>query len=261
MIIDVHGHIGRSANAGRDVESLCAYMNGCNIDRVLISNLQAAAVGDDGRDLDEVDANLAAIAANQQNRQLVPIYWARPGRRDSHPFAAQGAMETVPFLALLLAPSQGDYNADDPRVDPYVQAAARVQRPVMILTGRDERSRPKRVHALARRFPQVPFIMLNMHGITLWHEAIDVARDAAAEKDADLYLETANLPAEEVVTAYRAVGASRMLFGSDAVVAGDSHSANTRDLLGSLRAAFSPDAVKAVLATNALRLFPLGPLS
>lgn len=257
MIIDVHGHIGRMPDLQAELTAIDAYARGASIHRLLISNLRAASVGEHGANLHETDANVMVLDAAQRRPRFSAVYWARPGREDSHPQAVAGALETEPFAALLLSPKLNDFAIDDARVDPYVMAAARVNRTVLVLCGRDERSRPRRAYDLARRFPRMPVVLLNAHGEANIQEALECAQQAARTCDADLYLTTAHTPAEEIIAAVQALGSARVLFGADALGLGPSGTHAIRALVERLQRELPADAARAVLGANAQRLFPL----
>ncbi len=215
MIIDVHAHIGRLENLEAETTGLANYVSAANIETVFVSNLQAARVGNLARDLDETEANLATLRVAEPNPRVHALYWARPGCPDSHPQAVMGAFSQSPFYGLVLAPKHCDYAADDARVDPYVQIASRYRLPVLILSSRDEQSRPRRIYNLARRFPRQVFVILNSDADAHWREAVDCAQKSSSGNDAQLYLETAHIPPDEIAAALRVIRPERILFGSD----------------------------------------------
>lgn len=215
MIIDVHAHIGRLENPEAETLGLANYISAANIETIFVSNLHAARVGNFACDLDETEANLATLRIAEPNPRVHALYWARPGCPDSHPQAVMGALSQSPFFGLVLAPKHGDYLADDPRVDPYVQIASRFRIPVLILSSRDEQSRPRRIYQLARRFPRQVFVVLNADADAHWREAVDCAQKSISDNDSRLYLETAHIPPDEIAAALRVIRPERILFGSD----------------------------------------------
>jgi predicted TIM-barrel fold metal-dependent hydrolase len=257
MIIDVHGHIGRSANTQTELIAIDAYVRSCSIHSLLISNMRAAVTSDPHADLDETDANMAVLEAIERRPRLSAVYWVRPGRPDSHPQAVAGALETEPFVAILLAPRLNEFGLDDPKIDAYVMAAARVNRPVLVICGRDERSRPRRAYDLARRFPRMAFILLNATGEPHWREAAECAEQAIKAGDANLYLTTANVPQAEALATIQSIGSARVLFGSDALALGGDHARTVRTLTDQLRSDLPEESSRAVLGENALKLFAI----
>lgn len=257
MIIDVHGHIGRSADTQFELTAIDAYVRSCSIHRLLVSNMRAAISGDPHGDLDETDANVAMLEATERWPRLSAVYWVRPGRIDSHPQAVAGALEIEPFAAILLAPKLNEFGLDDPKIDPYVMAAARVERPLLVICGRDERSRPRRAYDLARRFPRMPIILLNATAEANWREAVECAEQAAKSGDANLYLSTAHVPYEEAFATIQSLGSGRVLFGSDALALGGDHVRTVRTTIDSLQRDLPDESSRAVLGGNALKLFPI----
>lgn len=254
MIIDVHAHIGRLENPEGETAGLAGYLSTSNIETVFISNLQAARVGNHARDLDETEANLATLRVAEPNPRVLALYWARPGCPDSHPQAVMGALSQSPFYGLVLAPKHCDYAADDPRVDPYIQIASRYRLPVLVLSSRDEQSRPRRIYQLARRFPRQVFIILNSDADAHWREAVDCAQKSIAGNDSRLYLETAHIPPDEVTAALRVIRPDRLVFGSDANLAAPE--TDTIAMIRQLDRALGGSARK-VMFENAAEMFEL----
>lgn len=215
MMIDVHVHVGRHTDLDTEIAGLSNYLAATDVESVFISNIQAARLGNFGRDLDETEANLATLRVAEANPRALALYWARPGSPDSHPQAVLGALSQSPFYGLVLGPKHADYSADDPRVDAYVQIASRFRLPVLVLSSRDEQSRPRRIYSLARRFPKQVFVILNSDADAHWREAVDCVQKSVSGNDSQLYLETAHIPAEEIVAALRVIKPDRILYGSD----------------------------------------------
>ncbi|MBI5862959.1 MAG: amidohydrolase family protein [Planctomycetes bacterium] len=254
MIIDIHGHIGRSGDPLADASEAAAFAAQAGLHRILISNLQAADKASGGQDAEEIDANATALDACQRFPKLAALYWVRPGRRDSNPKAVAGALETEPFVGLLLAPRHNEFNADDSRLDAYLGAVMQMHRPVLVIAGREDRARPQRIYNLAKRFPRLPFVVLHAAGDSQWKEAADCAQRAAAADDATLLLETAHVPADEIVSLVRFVDAQRVLFGSDAC----SHGGRAKEAtaqIEAIRAGLPPAEAAAILGGNAAGLF------
>lgn len=255
MRIDVHAHIGSlPERPDATPEELDAYRDMCRLDRLAISNLDAAATGND---VDEADANYAVLQRCQADKRLIPLYWVRPGRSDSHPYAMAGAIETDGFAGAVFAPVLNGFSAEDRVVEPYLNALEKLGRPAFFLTAREEPARPHAVYVAARRHPTIPFVMCNASTDTHWHEALELMRRIRQQKDAQLYVTTSQAGAEDVRATISAIGAEHLLLGTDALRFGPQHAARVGRLLNGLEQTISPDAYERVTFGNARRVLHL----
>jgi predicted TIM-barrel fold metal-dependent hydrolase len=257
MLIDVHGHIGALGGRVFSIEWMRSYVELCGVQRVLVSNLDGAAVGDRPRDVDELDANVACLEVCRAHSFLAPVYWVRPGRLDSNIHAFAGALESEPFVGAFFSPPFNRFEADDTRLDPYLAALAKLGKPALVQVGVDDATRPERIHALGRRHPRTSIVLCNVAGNVHWKEALDVTARAKARDEARLLLETADATAADVVEAVQAAGADRVVYGSDATRLSERHGPRCREVLASLREALPPEERARVLGGTAGELFRL----
>ncbi len=258
MLIDIHAHFGTLGPSTVTPAQLAEYAAVVGLSRVFVSCLDAAG-GDGGRDLDEPDANVAALDAAAAHGVLAPLYWIRPGQPDSNIYAFIGAMKTEPFAGVVLAPRLNGFSIDDERLDDWMRIAAKLNRPVLVLCGRDERSRPQRGLALARRHPSVDFILTDFGGEMVWREALDAARAGAERAAARIFLTTSHRTQEDLKAAAKSIGHDRLLFGTNALAGGADAIATARELMTSVKAAFGETHAAAVLGNTAARLFGVSP--
>jgi len=147
--------------------------------------------------------------------------------------------------------------ADDPCVDPIVEAAAAYRIPLLVhcwvkvgagsLSGGNLpfESTPMQLGRLARRHPQARFIMAHLGGD--WEYGIQVARDCP-----NIYVDTSGSLAEmdSIESLVDAVGIERVLFGTD--------NSDLDFCLGKIIGAdLSDDQREAILWRNAARLLAL----
>ncbi|MBW7903948.1 MAG: amidohydrolase [Phycisphaerae bacterium] len=253
MRIDVHGHIGelpgRPAPTGED---LAEYVKAVGVERLLVSNLDAA--GNGGPDCEEADANHALLERCRGVAHLVPLYWCRVGRSDSHPYALAGALALEPFAGAVFAPGTSGISPDDRIMEPYLTALERAGRPAFFLTSREPPGRPQPVYVAARRHPGIPFVMCNAATDTHWHEALEVMRRSREQHGAQLYLATGQASPDDVHATVAAVGAEHIVFGSDALRFGADHAPRIQRFLSELAAKLSADAFGRVVSGNARRI-------
>ncbi len=252
MLIDIHGHISTDTPATR----VATYAGVANIDYVLISNRDAARVGDDARDWDEATANSATLAAAREHQRLRPLYWLRPGQVDSNIHAIAGALASEPFAGAQLAPAEVGVALSDGVLGAYLDTLALVEKPLAICIGNDNLTIPDDAYELARSHPRVPIVLCGCNASTeRRNEMADVVRWTSQRNDADLYLDTSHATAPGIAAIVSAVGAERVLFGTNALSYDDTHLPRHIALIDELRATLSPADAETVLSQNAARIF------
>lgn len=256
MIIDIHAQFSQQGSHAAPAGRLAAYAGVCRVDAVLVSN-QDADVPPPGQDLDEAEANTICLENCAVHAPLLPLYRLRPTRPDSNVRVLAGALSMEPFTGAALSPTGMNLYADDERLDPYLTVLAGRGCPLIIYVDSDERSSPARVRRLAQRHQQVP-VILCAHGSRPPRAAIlDEVGHAIRNQDANLYLDTAHAGPRDVRTAVDAVGADRVLFGSDALAGGDSHHSHVIALLDGMKQTLNPQELALLASENARRLFTL----
>lgn len=256
MIIDVHGHVGWLGERETNPAHLGAYLDACRVERLFVSNLNAAG-SFGGGNVEETPANVECLTLCQDDPRLAPLYWVRLGQPDSHLHAFAGALEIEPFAGAIFAPTQNGFAAGDERLDPYMSVLAKLRKPALFLTSPQEAGRPAEVHELAKRHAGVPVVLCGAGGQAQWGEAVEVVGRAAERTDARLYLCTGRADAECVRAATDAIGTERLLFGSDAPFLKDRHAEHFNTMLAELHEALSPAAYAELTSENALRVFQI----
>ncbi len=258
-LVDVHAHLGTAQPGAPPPDELARYAEKCGLDLVLCANRDAAG-GPGGADVHEADANMACVVASRTLPRLGALYRVRPGRPDSNLYVLAGAVRTEGLAGLAFAPGEDGLDAADKRLDGAMLVAAQVRRPaVFYLTG-DGGSAAERVYELARRHARVAVVMcICASGVRQRAAALEVVRHAQKRSTADLYLDTAHAPPEEVFGLVRAVGAERVLLGTDALAYGADHANHVERLLAALRGQLPAGDFERVAGGNAARLFPLQP--
>jgi predicted TIM-barrel fold metal-dependent hydrolase len=257
MIIDAHGHIGRLAERQFTLPEMSRYLDACDVGHVLVSNLDAASHHPGAVNLEEGPANDACLRACREDARLVPLYWVRLGQVDSNIRAFGGALDMEAFVGALFSPRLNGFPADDARLAPYLSVLAKLKKVAFFHTSRDELGRPLTVYTLAKRHPRVPFVLCDAGGDMPWAEALDVVGRARRRRGARLSICTGRATTKEVVDAVAAVGAERVLFGSDALYFGPRHADHCQSFLDQLRALLKPAAFAKVTGDNAASLFQL----
>ena len=115
------------------------------------------------------------------------------------------------FKGLKLHPVSFAMPPGHPHVIRLIRAAARLQAPVLFHSGDDGHSTPLEIAPAAAACPDAALILGHMGGYFHTADAIEVARAYP-----NVYLETSAMPYPgRIRDAVRAIGADRVLFGSD----------------------------------------------
>lgn len=237
--IDIHGHIGQWAEDKCNGDSYCSLSELLDlvyeedILRVLISSLSGIYpfknyMGDHPQ-LDQSAANEEIIREAARNKRCLPLAVCQPGFAKPEDLAVQLANDK--FYGLKFHPFCLKRNADDPIYDDYLRLAQKYALPCVIHSGvylditikETSPSDPARIYELAKRFPEVPVVLYHM---SLWgpkEPVFELVQRGLDKKEANLYLDTAGCTPEEVLAAVKAVGAERIMFGTDVPIRGYAH--------------------------------------
>lgn len=99
---------------------------------------------------------------------------------------------------------------NDELVHPLVETCEKLRMPIYFHTGTPISAMPFQLADLARKFPNVSFIMGHMGYSDFWYDAVP-----AAKRSENIYLETSHMWVDLIRESVKKVGADRVLFGSD----------------------------------------------
>jgi predicted TIM-barrel fold metal-dependent hydrolase len=219
-VIDVHAHLGRtvSTGEGQDVSDYLETMRTANIEQAILSPVaggrQADGVLDSMRENDAIAAamraepsrfpvGLASVEVRHEERALAELERA---------FDELGLRGLV-FHAMFSGFSVGVGPPLDPLLDLADQRGALCLMHAMPEAGAFSMESPRAIGRLADRYPRITFIM-GHPAITEDERA--VAIEAAAGRG-NIFVDLAFQSRPETVEVFvRALGAERVLFGSDA---------------------------------------------
>ncbi len=259
MIVDAHAHIGsfRGYDIGESI--LMESMQESRIAFAIVSNLDGAGLKGITGDLDETAANQATLKFVQGHpKQFRGLLWARPENGDPAKLQAFLDGERGVFVGIKFHPEFNRYTADDPRLDPYLQLCEKYELVAVFHCGRnDGNSAPEKIYAAARRHPTVPFVLYHMGFFGPHDAAVAVAKRAKQQRDALLYLETAQAAPDAVLSAIRTLGSEHVLFGTDATYYGKQHYSRYDSMLRLLQNNLTGQEYANVTAGNAIKLFRL----
>lgn len=242
--LDAHLHVSGGGAGALGIRSLGMAMASAGIVAGVSSWI-------DNRALDRVDLSAA---------RLFPLVWIRPSETA---ITEVKKRLTTGAVGLKLHPTVDDYPADDARLDPYLEVAARAGCPVACHSAPGDAD-PDHIRRLAERFPETPVILYHTY---LGPEEGRLRALEHALEQPNLYLETSWCRWQMVRRLIDGVGADRILFGSDASIDGPSHyhrqppnvegSETYNDGLLALVKSLDRETACKVMGDNARRLFNL----
>lgn len=255
-IIDVHAHIGNFRGFDLNLATLLDNMQRYGIKKALISNIDAAETPFTAN-LDELRANQATLKVVQQYpERFRGLLWARPF--DGDPATLEKFLKDSQnwFVGVKFHPEFNHYDADDPKVDAYLALCEKYKVPAVFHCGRTgSHSSAQRIYSIAARHPSVPVVLYHMVFFGPHEEAIRIVKESLARKDANLYVETAQVEPSSALQAVRELGSEHVLFGTDATYYGKEHYARYEPMIRLLRKELSDSDFQNVFHRNAERLF------
>jgi len=238
IVVDCHCHVGIGHEYQQTAEELLREMDRYEVDRAVICPVDRCI----------------AVDNREGNDFVLDTARAHPDRfyafATANPWYGKRAVEELRRAlgegarGIKLHPSLQGFLLCDELVYPLVELAEELAVPVFFHTGTPVFSLPMQLAELALRFPQVNFIMGHMGSTDFWLDAIPAAQQAR-----NIYLDTSWSLPDEVTRAIAAVGAGRVLFGTDTPLS------TLHAEMGCRRAAKLPDDVRdQVMGGNILGL-------
>jgi uncharacterized protein len=204
-IVDAHCTIGEGRVASLSADELVRQLDA--------NGVEAAIVGPPDRCI--------AVANREGNDFVLDACRRHPDRligfATVNPWYGDDAVDELRRAAssglrgLILHPPLQGYLLLDTLVDPVVAVAEEHGLPVWAPTGKPFQALPRQLTELARRFPNVNFMMGHMGHSDFWIEAIP-----AAAAVPNIYAEVSYKQPFVIVDAVTQLGPERVVFGSDA---------------------------------------------
>jgi predicted TIM-barrel fold metal-dependent hydrolase len=248
MIIDVHTHLGKWYFPIREltVSDMLAYMERGGIGTSIISSSLAIIY-----DFREGNRELAeAIRGHNQllGYVTVNLNYPRESLQELERYLRNGFTRNDQFVGVKVHPLSSRHRYDTPEGMALTRAVADYNVPILVHTFGSALESPWNVVPAAKANPDVPIILAHMGG-DAWWEGV-----RAAQESANLYLEICSTwtDPEKVRAGIDAVGAERVLFGTDATLFDAAYT------LGALEDAGLSHAERdLIMEENAKRLFNL----
>lgn len=271
MIIDAHVHIGTLGDFYMPPEMLLESMDKYEIDYCLVSNIDAQ----------EFDGNLQPIPAKKQKDQVTilkdtldfakknshrigVLVWIKPyGEVVTEELENLIAENTDIIFGLKVHPFSSKTAMDDPKMEPYIELARKFHFPIVAHTGGCEEAEPIHMWNVAKKNPDINFIMAHMGLGSDNKEAIRLLSSLP-----NLYGDTAWVSTESTIQAMKEAGSHKMLFGSDNPIDGvDTYHNNPKGEISVYQAYFheledkmGTEEYEKLMFRNTLRMFPKIPI-
>lgn len=213
MIIDADCHISSAKHdaLAMTADELLHHMDRAGVNRALI---WLKPMYDRN-----IEPELAAVyhAARQHPDRFIPFGWCNPrlGDRRARDLIVR-TFEEYDFAGIKFNGAQDDYVIDDPEAAmPYVELAASYGRPLAFHVGGDfpENTHPYRLRRIAEAFPENTFLLIHIGGA--FFPPLDRASVEVARSCPNVHLIGSAVHERAIEGAIRAIGAERVLFGSD----------------------------------------------
>lgn len=219
-IIDAHVHFGTGPSDNPPAqlgpmydlhtgEQLIAVLDQAKIDRAVVFPAHAYGPVDYDPTYERANARVADVVARHPDR-LIGFARVTPPYRDRAVREFRRCIADYKVKGLKLHPDWDHFRASDVELlGPLMELCAQHRLPVLIYSAYGLISQPVHTLTLAQAFPTVPIIVSHM-GYRLAADAIAVAKLAP-----NVYLETSDVGSITIDGAIRALGADRVIYGSD----------------------------------------------
>ena len=269
MIIDTHVHTGLFEAPDKVVDMTEAIvlesMELYNIDYALVSD---AAVEYDcllepvpiEKQVTQESSFLRSIAFARANMDKIGIMpWAKPATESADARFEELIKENLDIVhGIKIHPFHSKIAFDSKEVDAYVQLARKYHLPVVSHTAADDEASPERVYKVAKKYPDVDFVMVHMGLGTDNKEAIELLG-----KLPNLYGDTTWVPLESTLEIVKRYGSKKIFFGSDSPIDGlHTYGYNMKGetslyqrYFNELEALIGTSAYEDIMYKNAMRVF------
>lgn len=220
--IDSHVHIAK--HHGKMTTADIIYgMKKYNIDHCVISCCDCIEYDSKQRlipmhkQVSQYDANMYAIKeARKHPCKLSVLMWAKPNLESCDQQFRQLCLDSRDVVVgLKFHPFHSNLPFDSDKIRPYLDFANKNKLTVVTHTAADINSQPRLVYKVARKYPNVKFVMVHMGLNTDNLAAMDYIR-----KLPNLYGDTTWVNPESMEMALHLCGGAKIMFGSDSPIDG-----------------------------------------
>lgn len=221
MIIDSHVHIGTMLNFDMREEHITYMMKKYSIDHCIVSNSECATHDHFQNPIPKkflkshIDTNLRAINfARKSKGKITVALWVNP-YEDTSTIEPLIQENSDIIKAIKFHPFHSKLRFDSVEIENYIKLAQKHSLPVVTHTGDGEYDDVELVYEMAKKYPDVNFVMVHMGLGTDNKKAIDLI-----SKLPNLYGDTTWVSIESTLRFLEICGDNKIVFGSDAPIDG-----------------------------------------
>lgn len=226
MVIDTHVHTGLFVSKEKVVdmteEIVLKSMELYGIDFALVSNCaeeydcELKPVPREKQKTQE-QAFLEAVSFARKNKDKIGIMpWIKPTTETADERFEEILKENLDVIyGIKVHPFHSDIEFDSEKIDPYIKLASKYKLPVAVHTADYDKASPVRVYNVAKKYPDVNFIMVHMGLCTDNKEAIEILG-----KLPNLYGDTTWVSLESTIEIVKRYGSKKIFFGTDSPIDG-----------------------------------------
>lgn len=254
MIIDAHCHIGHFGKMDM-TKDLPEAIKKYKIDYALFSSGDAVEVTDKmvllEKQKKQIDVCLETLNFSRKHPNFLALLWLKP--------LTEGVNEElVSFIeenrnaiyGLKFHPFYSNMPFDNPKYRPYIELARKYHLPIQIHTANDENSSVKAVYEVAKKYPDVNFILAHLNLGSDNKEAISYVKELP-----NLYGDTAWVSAKNVVYAIKECGPTKIMFGTDNPIDGVDTYLKYQEFFNELKEELTKEEYDGLMYKNAIRIF------
>ena len=221
MIIDTHTHIGTTLGFNMKESDIMYMMRAYNIDHCIVSNIECVTHDHKGRKIpfifrkDHTKSNARAIKFARANKERISVaLWVDPYQ---NPSTIETLLENNldVICAMKFHPFHSKMRFDSDEIEAYLKLCEKHSLPVVTHTGNGECDNPRLVYEVAKKHPDINFVMVHMGLGSDNQEAIELI-----SKLPNLYGDTTWVSIESTMRFLHVCGDSKIVFGSDAPIDG-----------------------------------------
>lgn len=218
MIIDTHVHIGRILNFNMKPSEVLYSMERYGISYSIVSDIRGAEFGHKHERVPKIlrrsqmqCAESVVSFAKEHPDKIGAALWMKPYEEEADDKLFSFIEENRQYIkALKFHPFHSCVNFDDDRMEQYMELARAFSLPVVSHTGGSDAASCLRVYYMAKRHPDINFVMVHQGLGTDNNESIYLAG-----KLDNLYGDTTWVPMESTLRFIERNGSDRIVFGSD----------------------------------------------
>ncbi len=220
MIIDAHVHFGNSLGFVRPPQMVMESLDKYKLDYALVSNLDGSEVDFDQKLIPdelrpsqkEVNEKTIAFAKKYPDR-IGALLWGMPLMEKCDEEFKKLITDNLDVVhGIKIHPYHNKTRFDSEKVQEYIKLARELDLPVMSHTANDECSDCRQVYEMAKKYPEVNFVMAHAQ---LGTEDNQPAIECLKEGLPNIYADTAWVKPEIALKIIKECGPDRLLFGSD----------------------------------------------